>query len=121
MQTRILPPADYARLRETENAIGAPPLPEGVHVIVVEDRDSIIGCVALFPVLHADGLWIRADHRGRAAVMRHLWPTLRVVARQSFSATAVVATCGTATGRRVLEHLGARPLADHYLLPLEVP
>ncbi len=68
--TRILPREDYGRLAGTELEAVREQLPESASVVVVEDDGEIVGCWALMPVLHAEGVWIaeRERKRGRVAL-----------------------------------------------------
>lgn len=69
MITRILPPDEWHRLAGTDMA---PNLSPHTCVVVVEDRERIIGCWAFVLCLHAEDLWIADDHRQKGAVARRL-------------------------------------------------
>lgn len=106
MTTRTLPREEFGRLVGTELEAVAPILPPAATVLVVEDAGQIVGCWALFPVWHAEGLWIAPAHRGKGGVARRLLAGLRTAAH----AQGARAVATAATDERVesmLDRLGA--------------
>lgn len=89
---RDLPREEWPRLAGTELESIWPVLPEDARIVSVEDGDRIVGCWGAFWQLHAEGVWIAPDHRGHAAVARHLLTGMRRIARESGART--VATAG---------------------------
>jgi hypothetical protein len=53
--TRLLPREEWARLAGTELETVYPVLPQGSHVIVIEDDGRIVGCWAVYPQWHVHG------------------------------------------------------------------
>lgn len=60
MTSRLLPREEWAKLTGTQLETVVPVLEqlEGAKVMVVEDADRIVACVALYPLWHLEGLWI---------------------------------------------------------------
>ena len=120
MTTRILPPAEWTRLRTTEAAEVWPYFdPRHTQVIVVEDDGGeIVGTWTLLTVVHAECLWIAPAYRSKASVARRLWQALRGVARQARLETIATAA-QTDEVRALLAHVGATKLpGDHYVMRL---
>ena len=76
---RILPFEEWDKLQGMDLARVVSQLnPDSTQVLVVEDETGrVVGCWALMPLLHAEGLWIDPAHRGHPSVARHLWSRLR--------------------------------------------
>lgn len=121
MTTRILPPSEWARLEGTEAESVWPVLnPETTSIVVVEQDGQIIGCHVLYYVLHADGLWIHPDHRGKSSVGRRLWAGVRGMVRAS-GVTGLVTSAMDERVCGLLEHVGAVPLpGQHFVIPMGV-
>jgi hypothetical protein len=73
LRTRILPPEEWDRLKETE----LPPLlpyisPDNAAMVVVEDGDKVVASLAVLRATHLEGLWIDPERRGNAGVARAL-------------------------------------------------
>jgi hypothetical protein len=79
MTTRILRPDEYGRLTGTELEPAIATMdPSRASIVVVEDESGqIIGCWGLFKVTHAEGIWIREDHRRKGSVARRLLGKVR--------------------------------------------
>jgi len=69
------------KLRGTLLETAAAQLPAESWVIAVEDGERLVGCVALFPVWHLEGVWIAPEQRGRVGVARRLVSAIRAAAR----------------------------------------
>jgi hypothetical protein len=73
MTARILRPDEYGRLKGTELECLIDTLVPGSVILAVEDEvGELIGCRGLFPFTHAEGTWIRPDHRQKTGVLRQL-------------------------------------------------
>lgn len=122
-QTRVLPPAEWPRLVGTEAETLWPLLePSRDRVVVVEEDGRIIGCTALYYVLHADCVWIHAEHRRRAGVARTLWRAVRHLARFLEERTLLVPVTLDVMRRFIEREHGVKIPADHYAVSLnEVP
>lgn len=119
MTTRLLPREEWHKLSGTELSAAWPLLTDGAQVIVVEEDDAIVGCWALIPVIHAEGLFIAPGHRKRVAVARRLWDAMRLTATRTFKVDAVMTGACSDDVRKLLEHVGATKLAgDHYTVPV---
>ena len=117
MTTRVLPPGEWPRLAGTEAESLWPLLnPASASVLVVEDEEAIVGVWVLMSVLHAECLWIAAEHRGKTAVARRLWSGMQRVATDR--GAKVVATAAISDDvRALLEHVGAMKVpGDHYAM-----
>lgn len=120
MTTRLLPPADWARLAGTELETVWPHLPASARVIVVEDEaGAIVGCWALFSCVHVEGVWVAPEHRARTAVARRLLVGMRHEARD-LGAQSVVTGALTDDVRQLITGLGGKALpGDLYVIPVE--
>lgn len=89
----ILPRAEYGRLAGTELEAVAPHLPESAAVVVVEEDDRIIGCWAVFPLVHVEGLWIdpayRKNPRVAARLLRGMQDVAAVMGAQAVNTAAM--------------------------------
>lgn len=122
LTTRILPPAEWAKLAATEFRHLPYVTGDELTVVVVEAGDEVVGCWGLMPMLHLEGLWIAPAYRGRPSVAKRLlaatWAQV-----QARGARWVMTAADTALVRRLLErHLAARKLpADSYVIRTEGP
>lgn len=105
-------------MRDTEAAVFVPTLTDAARVVVVEHDHAIVGCHILQPILHAEGLWVHPDHRKRAGVARRLWTSVQQTAREHFGATFFATGAASPEVCRLLEHVGAHRLIDHYMVPV---
>lgn len=116
--TRVLPSSEYGRLAGTDLASVAPQLPGHAVVLVVEDRDRIVGCWAVFRCVHVEGLWIAPDHRKRAGVLRRLWTAMRAHVH-SWGVASVVTGSTTDEVTSLLTRAGASQVpGTAWVLPL---
>lgn len=120
MTTRVLPPAEWGRLAETEAGPVWPHLnPEKSQIVVVEKDGQIVGCQIVMTVRHIEALWIAPAFRMRASVGRRLWEAVKRVARED-GTTAVFTTACDDRVKQLLAHVGATRLdGDHYLVSVE--
>ncbi len=116
MTSRILPPAEYAKLASTELGALWSQLPPHTRVVVVEDQDQIVGCHVLVTVVHAECLWIHPDHRGRASVARRLWTAVKHELREHFHATGFATAAMSAEVRHLLQHVQADPIPGAHFM-----
>ena len=72
MTTRLLPRDEWHRLKGTLLETVTPSLRHDAQIVVVEDGDRIVGCWALMPVYHAEGLWVDPAYRTKVSVGRRL-------------------------------------------------
>ncbi len=116
MTTRVLPREEWPKLAHTE--LGGQALPDATLVLVVEEADAIIGCWAILPIHHAEGLWIAPAHRMKTAVARHLWRGMIDLAR-CLGLTALLTGAGDANIEAMLRKRHAVPTpVPLFLLPV---
>lgn len=109
MTTRLLPRSEWAALAETELGPFLDRLPASTQVIAVEDRGgALLGCCALVPLWHAEGLWIHPAHRGRSAVARSVWQGVQTLAADAD--LHAVLTVMLPEMEDLFRHAGARAL-----------
>ena len=111
MTSRILPPAEYPRLAGTLLEPIWPGLCPQARVLVVEDGAELVGCVALVPIWHLDGVWIAPAHRQRASVGRRLLVAARA-AVAAVGASEVWMMAMTPESRRLCERMGPSTVLD---------
>jgi len=77
---RLLPPAEWYRLRGTLLDPAWKTFSPLTHrVIAVEDGETIVACTALFQVFHLEGSWIHPAYRRRVSVGRRLLRAIRAL------------------------------------------
>lgn len=120
MTSRILPPEEWSRLEGTElGPVWRALDPALVRVIVIEDDQSaIVGCWSLMPFIHAEGLWIAPEHRGKGAVLRALWMALRASADE-LGLQSVVTSANSDAVTDILVSRGAKPMPASYVLNMD--
>lgn len=118
MTTRVLPPAEWPRLTDTELDSVWPFFdPTKTTVVVVEDGPVIVACWALLVVLHAECVWIHPDYRKRAHS-----PALRLLrgmqqAARAQGAQTVVTAAMTPEVESLIARIGGTELQGrHYVL-----
>lgn len=113
---RILPSSEYRKLAGTELETLLPYLPNGVRVLAVETATGeLVGCWALLPVYHAEGLWIAPAHRGRGRVALRLLEGMRTLCRALGVQTVATASVSEQVDRLV-GHLGAVELPGRHFV-----
>ena len=113
MTGRLLPRDEWPSLMGTELETVWPHLPDAAQVWAVESKGSIVGCWALFPVWHAEGVWIEPTHRGKGRVALQLLHGLDAMA----SAVGVkhVATAALDEGvASLIRHAGGTALQGQW-------
>lgn len=119
MTTRILPPAEYAKLKGTEAEMIVPQLTDATRVVVVEQDGQVIGCHLLQTVLHAECLWVHPDHRGKASVARRLWSRVRSEVREHYGVPGFLTMAVSPQVRQLLAHLDAtHVVGETYFVPV---
>lgn len=121
MRTRILPRDEFDRLTGTELETVHPFLPEAARVIVVEDGDRIIGCWALVPILHAEGVWVAPEHRGKTSVQRRLWTRMFREAHEMGFRAVVTAAISDDVAALLASHGGVELPGRAYALTIGAP
>lgn len=121
MTTRILPRAEYFRLIGTELQDVRDRLPASACVVAVEDDDGeLVGCWALMPVFHAEGVWIAERERKRGRVALRLLRAMSEAAQAAGSLAVFTAATDETVGG-LIERLGGQKLpGDHFLMPVGV-
>lgn len=119
MTSRILPPAEWARLAGTEAGEIAPRLPrDSASILVVEEDGAIVATWALITMVHAEGLWIAPSHRGRFGVVKRLLSGMRAMAH-SLGAPAVQTAAISTEVADFIRRLGGSPLPGQaFVLPM---
>lgn len=121
MTSRVLPPAEWNRLDETDmpHAVWTQLNPTGAQVVVVEDEHRIVACWCLIIVRHVEAFWVHPTHRKRGGVLRRLFVTMRALLNE-LGATMVVTHAETPDVAALLCAAGATPLPGQaYLLPVD--
>lgn len=119
MIARILPRSEWDRLLPTE---AGPALEElkalDAQALVVEDEGVIRGCWMLFPMWHAECLWIAPEARGGGSVGRRLLTGMaKEAAARGVSRLWTGSTNADVT--RLLEHIGAQKIpGDHFVFDI---
>lgn len=73
MTARVLPVEEWHRMDESLDPILAGLSPIKSRVCVVEEDGEIVARVLLFPVLHAECLWVAPSKRKKGSALRRLW------------------------------------------------
>jgi hypothetical protein len=119
MTRRILPREEWSRLEQSSLGWLLPHLPEDAAIVIVEDdAHAIVGHLAFVTFRHAHGLWIDPAHRGRAAVLRHLYEGLYEEAAR-IGAASIWMGAADAQMASILDTLGAvEPPQRTYVWPV---
>lgn len=123
MTRRVLQRSEYGLLVGTDAEPLIALLSDSARVVVVEHNGQIVGCEAFQPILHAEGLWIHPDYRrriiDRTSVARELWKGICETVRETFGLRGFVTGADSDHVRKLLAHLGAVKLPDHYSVMVE--
>ena len=121
MTSRLLPPNEWHRLKEAGAELGEVcQYLDGAQtfLMVIEDAGAIVGCWAMFPVMHLEGVWVAPMHRGKGSVARRLLTFMRSIARLNGAALAVT-TCMDAQIRQVITKLHGQPVpGEQFFVPI---
>lgn len=113
---RILPSSEYRKLVGTELETLVPHFPNGTQVIAVETPDgTLVGCWALLPVYHAEGVWIHPDYRRGGRVGLRLLEGLRTLCRRLGVRTVATASVSDNVDR-LIRHLHALELPGRHFV-----
>lgn len=113
MITRLLPRDEWPRLVGTELETVWPHFPDNANVVVVEDGDRIVGCWAVYTLVHVEGLWTATDYRKNPRVGRRLLMGMRNTAL-AMGAKAVQTAAVTPDVAAMLEKSGAYELPGRH-------
>jgi hypothetical protein len=116
MLARVLRPAEYAQLADTEVGPLWSQLSDQTRVVIVEDRGQLVGCHVLVPVVHAECLWIHPAHRGKTSVARRLWTGVQREVREHFQARGFATAAISEDVRRLLQHVQAEPIPGQHFM-----
>ena len=73
MYLHFIPREEWpSKLAGTELETVWPHLPEGARVVGVFDGELLVGCWAVFPIVHVEGLWVHPEYRKNPRVGRRL-------------------------------------------------
>jgi hypothetical protein len=117
---RELPPAEWAKLADTELGTVWPLLdPHHTRVIAVEDETGrVIASWAIFPVYHLEGISIAEDYRKHPGVIRALLRLMRSTA-SDVGATTVMTAAVTEEIEDYITRLGGTELpGKHFMMTL---
>lgn len=120
MNTRILPPEEWAKLEGLDIAQLLPHLPqESATVIVVEDdAGKIVGTWSMLQVTHLEGFWVDPAHAKKAGVVRALIRTAMEFAG-SISLRWMTTAANTEAIAAYIRRLGGIKVpAEVYTLPV---
>lgn len=123
MTHRVLPPDEWPKLAGTLLETAWPTLnPRETRIVAVEDAGQIVGCVALFPVWHLEGVWIAPERRGTVSVARRIVTAVRSLAK-ALGASEVLMMATTDAAARMCRRFGrATPLTcEHFAVQMEAP
>jgi hypothetical protein len=111
MTTRELPRGEWHRLETTELGPALAYLPDDTKVMVVEHHGDLVGCWAVIPYLHVEGLWIHPAHRSLGRALLALAHATRTELEHR-GARVVLTTCldGDKVVRGLLERQDALEL-----------
>jgi len=126
MRARLLPPEEWDRLRGTELEALYPLLsPDAAKIIVIEvEREEspdafpeIVGTWAVYPQVHAEGIWIAPRFRSKGVVAKHLMEGLASVLSQ-FEASGFCTASMSDEVTSLIKGLGGEELpGKHFVVP----
>lgn len=121
MKLRLLPPEEWPRLVGTELEKLYPHLaPDMAQILVVEEEGAgskIVGTWAIYPQVHAEGVWISPGHRSKGAVAKHLMEGLSQVLTH-FEASGFVTSSVSEEVTSLIKGLGGEELpGKHFVVP----
>lgn len=119
MTTRILPREEYAKLNGTLLDPAWRSLPSDAQVVAIEQDGALIGCSALFPAWHLEGVWIAPEYRKRVSVGRRLLRAWRALLAGLRTPEVLVMATNPESARLVFGLGSAVHLdCDHYAVTL---
>lgn len=118
MTLRILPRDEWPKLAGTELEAVWPHLPETACVVVVEDNDRIVGCWAIYRLVHCEGAWIDPEYRGNPRVVRRLISGMANVAQAMGGHTVLTAALTEDVATMIGKLNGQELPGRHFVIPL---
>jgi hypothetical protein len=123
MTARLLPFAEWSRLRGTEldHLATMAADPGGVVVVVVEQDAQIVACWAAVQTVHVEGLWQAEAFRTHAGVGRLLLGRMLGFLREH-AITEVLTSATSSDVEAMLTKLGGSPIPGrlwHFPIPPE--
>jgi hypothetical protein len=118
MTSRILPRSEWSKVADKFIDLDKVSGHAHMTILVEEDGQDVVGCWAFAMVAHADGLWIREDHRKKGVVLRRLWRAMKDVAHAHF-VTHVLSFVKSDEMTDLMESMKASKVPTEYLLSLE--
>lgn len=123
MTARILSPAEWPRLAETDLDVALWTQVDpgsSLQIVVVENAErQIVACWATMACRHVEGFWVRPDHQKRGGVLRRLFVAMREVLL-GLGATSVVTHAETPAIADLLIAAGAtRWPGESFVLPVD--
>ena len=110
MIVRSLPVGEWDKLSGFDLGLAVPYLdPKDTTLLVVEDGDRIVGCLAVLTWYHAEAAWIHPDYRKKPSVARKLWTGLHRIARGLGARHLVSGVCDPSVADLLIKR-GASPL-----------
>lgn len=123
MTSRVLSPAEWDRLSETDIPLVLPYVhQDDARVVVVEHEGAIVGAWAVLKVVHLEGVWIAPAYRGRGSVARRLLAATLQTAKAWAGSWAMTGAATDDVRRLIEKHLnGVKVPFDQYVIPMETP
>lgn len=113
---RVLPPAEWPSLKATGCDLGGvidQLDPRVASIVVVEDGDQIVGCWAALLWIHAEGVWVAPQHRGKTSVARRLWRRMRELVHEA-GFRDILTAANTPEIAALLNRPGSTPVPQEY-------
>jgi hypothetical protein len=120
-RTRCLPPDEWSKLDGTPFAdLWRRFDPTTTTILVVEDESGAgVGCWGLFTYLHAEGVWVHPDRRGRVSVQARLLRGMKTLAAGRGAHAILTGAESDLVRHLLIDHLAARPTpAEMYIVPI---
>ncbi len=111
MITRVLPIEEWSRLEDIPTSLRT-------CVVVVEDHGRIVGCWSFAMCVHAEDLWVAADHRRKGAVVRRLLRAAGAVASDAGVQSVCVGVVDAEVQALVAKMGGVALDGAPYVMPL---
>src|SRR3982750_4141044 len=120
--TRLLPPDEWYKLKETE----ADPAylhfdPQYTNVVVVEKEGSVVACWVLFPVYHAECVWIRKEDQKNPVVAGRLVKGMKHLATELGLKNLVTHAIDEEVKNLLTKHLEAKKIpGESFIFPVKL-
>jgi hypothetical protein len=106
VQIKVLKPSECPDLTGTEMETILPLLSDSAKVILAYEGEKLLGTWSLYTMVHAEGIWIDPEHRGKAAVARALLTTLVNLVVSEFDAGVFMTASDKVSVERMVRSLG---------------